>query len=55
MPETPEEWLVQAENFARLWHFPHCLGAIDGKHVAVDKPPHSSSDYFNYKPFFQSF
>ena len=52
MPQTSEDWLQEAELFQRLWHFPNCLGAIDGKHVAINKPPGSGSHFFNYKNFF---
>ena len=35
LPKTAEEWQVIAANFDVKWHFPHCLGAIDGKHVVM--------------------
>lgn len=41
------EWLVIEEGFKRK--FPHCVGAIDGKHIVIKSPAHSGSKYFNYK------
>lgn len=32
---TYNDWKSIAENFERKCHFPHCLGAVDGKHVIV--------------------
>ena len=52
MPTTAREWLKIANDFAVRWQFPHCLGAIDGKHIALVKPTHSGTTFFNYKGFF---
>ena len=50
-PRTPEEWLRVAEGFESKWNLPHCIGSIDGKHVAIRCPPRGGSLYFNYKHF----
>ncbi|XP_068231923.1 uncharacterized protein [Palaemon carinicauda] len=50
--KTTNEWLEVARAFERTWQFPHCIGAIDGKHVQMKKPIGSGSYYFNYKHTF---
>jgi hypothetical protein len=31
-----KEWKNIAANYETIWNLPHCLGAIDGKHVVID-------------------
>lgn len=52
MPNTQQQWLQVSEEFEQQWNFPHAIGAIDGKHVVIQCPGGSGSDYFNYKSFF---
>lgn len=53
LPEpTTEIWQSAASRFEQRWQFPHCVGAVDGKHVVIKKPGKSGSSYFNYKHTF---
>lgn len=52
MPSTPEEWLTVSREYEETWNFPHCLGAMDGKHVVLQAPMNSGSEYYNYKSDF---
>ena len=50
-PVIPEAWKRVSEGFRTRWNFPQCIGAIDGKHVAIRCPRNAGSVYFNYKEF----
>lgn len=52
MPATTEEWLQVAQQYEVLWNFPNCLGAMDGKHVVLQAPINSGSEFYNYKSQF---
>ena len=51
-PQSEKEWSAISEKYFDTWYFPNCLGALDGKHVAIECPGMSGSEYFNYKGFF---
>ena len=48
-PSTPEAWREIAQQFGKRWNFPHCCGALDGKHVQSQKSSQSQSSFIvNY-------
>ena len=51
MPTNASEWKRLAQEFEDLWDFPNVLGAIDGKHIAIECPKFGGSKYYNYKKF----
>ena len=51
-PNNRNEWLNISTEFQRKWNFPHCIGAVDGKHIRIAQPPNSGSFFFNYKGYY---
>ncbi|CAN7950005.1 unnamed protein product, partial [Ixodes pacificus] len=51
-PSTEGEWLRVARDFEERWNMPHCVGAIDGKHVNIECPAKTGSLDRNYKNSF---
>lgn len=49
VPSSDAEWLEISKKFEEKWNYPHALGAIDGKHVRIQKPKNGGSFYYNYK------
>lgn len=37
------------KEFEQNWNFPNCTGALDGKHVVIEKPAKPGSLCINYK------
>ena len=48
-PSSAEEWLEISSKFQERWQFPHCIGAINGKHIIMQPTPEAGSDFFNHK------
>ena len=46
------QWIAISKRFEEQWQFPHCCGALDGKHCIIQCPPKSGSLYYNYKKSF---
>lgn len=43
------DWLSVANQFNAKWNLPNCLGATDGKHIAIRCPKNAGSMFYNYK------
>ena len=48
-PQSNVEWKRISDGFESTWNFPHCIGAIDGKHITMQAPANCGSQYYNYK------
>ena len=51
-PSAKSDWEKISDDFLEFWNIPHCIGAIDWKHVAMRKPAFSGFLWHNYKGFF---
>lgn len=51
-PKTEEEWIEVSDGFWTTWNMPHCIGAVDGKHFRITRPPSSGSYFYNYKHYY---
>lgn len=49
VPSTAAEWLQIARDYEEIWNLPHCLGALDGKHILIHCLRELGSAFFNYK------
>jgi hypothetical protein len=44
---TKQQWELPDLDFERRAYFPHCLGAVDGKHIRGIKQQLSGSMFYN--------
>jgi len=47
-PQYSSAWKAISAEFNTMWNFPHCVGAIDGKHIAMQCP--LKSGFFSIVP-----
>lgn len=43
-----QDWQNITEEYNEKWNFPNCIGAINGKHIVIQSPMNSGSEYINY-------
>lgn len=48
---SAEEWVTFADEYRSKWQFDQCLGALDGRHIELQSPVHSGTNFFNYKEY----
>jgi len=46
---TQEIWIHISDEFMQKWQFPNCIGAVDGKHIRIQCPSNSGSQYLIIK------
>jgi hypothetical protein len=44
-------WLKKSAEFYKFTNFPNCVGSVDGKHIRMQCPPNTGSDFFNFKKY----
>ena len=51
---TRATWEQSEATFRENWNFPNCVAALDGKHVVLQAPANSGSEFFSYKKTFST-
>ena len=52
MPKIEEQVQEMASCFYNAFGFPQCIGAVDGTHIPIKKPPKIPIDFINRKGFY---
>ena len=52
LSDTTEECEIIEHETRRLWNFSNCIGAADGKHIAIIHSSNNGTEFYNYKVFF---
>ncbi|XP_071056147.1 uncharacterized protein [Onthophagus taurus] len=51
-PPTVDALKKVADDFLLKWQVPNCIGSIDRKHIHIQAPKKSGSEFYNYKNSF---
>ncbi|ETN63564.1 hypothetical protein AND_004722 [Anopheles darlingi] len=49
LPENKEEWLRVSQEYENRWKFPHAIGAVEGRYVALKAPMSSETEHSQTK------
>ncbi|XP_046679091.1 uncharacterized protein LOC124366548 [Homalodisca vitripennis] len=55
LPANEDEWKLVSHDFNEVWNYPHCIGALDGKHVQIQRPENTVAEYYNSTIVFPNF
>ena len=47
VPKTKDDWLKISQDFEEKWNMPHTVGCIDGKHIRIECPKLTGTQYHN--------
>ena len=53
-PPRRRDWMRIEQGFRNRWHFPNCVGSMDGKHISITNRPESGSLFHNNKGFYST-
>ena len=53
-PCSDQEWRSIAEDYEEMWNMPNVIGSIDGKHIRIQCPRLTGTQFYNFKGFFST-